>query len=162
GRKRPRSQRRRSGKRPGGQLGHPGETLHLVASPDELIEHRPAVCEECQASLDQAAPVLGYERRQVYELPPRPLVGREHRAVRVDGARGVRCTQGARVSVGTFPAEAPSRAQYGPRLRALAVYLVEQQLIPYARVRELFADLLDTHASVGTFTRWVQQSAQVL
>src|SRR5215813_12689458 len=79
GRKRPRSQRRRSGKRPGGQLGHPGETLHLVASPDELIEHRPAVCEECQASLDQAAPVLGYERRQVYELPPLQLVVREHR-----------------------------------------------------------------------------------
>src|SRR5262249_45309307 len=156
GRKRPRSQRRRSGKRPGGQLGHPGETLHLVASPDELIEHRPAVCEECQASLDQAAPVLGYERRQVYELPPLQLVVREHRALRV------RCPQCARVSVGTFPAEAPSRAQYGPRLRALAVYLVEQQLIPYARVRELFADLLDTHASVGTFTRWVQQSAQVL
>ena len=37
--------------------------------------------------------------------------------------------------MGTFPAEAPSRAQYGPRLRALAVYLVEQQFVPYGRVR---------------------------
>jgi len=27
----------------------------------------------------------------------------------------------------------------GARLRALAVYLLEQQLIPYARVRELLA-----------------------
>ena len=32
--------------------------------------------------------------------------------------------------MGAFPAEAPSRAQYGPRLRALAVYLVEEQLVP--------------------------------
>src|SRR6516164_4375064 len=53
GHKRPRSQRRRSGKQPGGQLGHRGETLHLVAIPDELVEHRPTVCRACQAPLDE-------------------------------------------------------------------------------------------------------------
>jgi transposase len=155
-RKRPRSQRRRSGKKPGGQLGHPGETLHLVATPGELVEHRPAVCTTCQAPLDEAAPVVGYERRQVHELPPVRLLVREHRALHL------RCPRCAQVSVGSFPAEAPSRAQYGPRLRALAVYLVEQQLIPYARVRDLFADLLGVHLSLGALNRWVGQSAEVL
>src|SRR5689334_22081458 len=48
GHKRPRSQRQRTGKKPGGQLGHRGETLHLVATPDELVEHRPVVCSACQ------------------------------------------------------------------------------------------------------------------
>src|SRR6516162_7161693 len=62
GRKRPRSQRRRSGKKPGGQLGHDGETLHLVATPDRVIEHRPSVCAACQTPLDETAPVAGYER----------------------------------------------------------------------------------------------------
>jgi transposase len=156
GRKRPRSQRRRSGKKPGGQLGHPGETLHLVATPDELVEHRPAVCGACQTPLDQTAPVVLYERRQVHELPPVRLRVREHRALHV------RCPRCAQVSVGVFPAEAPSRAQYGPRVRTLAVYLVEQQLIPYARVREIFADLLGVHVSLGTLSRWVQQAAQTL
>src|SRR5258706_15458499 len=132
GRKRPRSQRRRSGKKPGGQLGHRGETLHLVALPDELVEHRPAVCTTCATPLDETAPVAGYERRQVHEVPPVRLLVREHRALHV------RCPACEQVSVGVFPTEAPSRAQYGPRLRALAVYLVEQQLIPYARVRDLF------------------------
>src|SRR5260370_20487131 len=43
-----RSLRRKSGKKPGGQLGHRGETLRLVAVPDAVVEHRPAVCAGCQ------------------------------------------------------------------------------------------------------------------
>src|SRR5258708_26947643 len=70
GRKRPRSQRRRSGKKPGGQLGHPSETLHLVATPDAVVEYRPAVCTTCATPLDASLPVTGYERRQVRDLPP--------------------------------------------------------------------------------------------
>src|SRR5215813_12372594 len=49
GRKRPRSQRRRSGKKPGGQLGHRGQILRLTATPNEVVEQRAAVCiVECQ------------------------------------------------------------------------------------------------------------------
>ena len=147
GRKRPRSQRQRSGKKPGGQLGHHGETLRLVSIPDEVVEHRPAVCMGCQTPLDETAPVVLDERRQVRDLPPVRLVVREHRALHV------RCPACAQVSVGGFPAAAPSRAQYGARLRALAVYLLEQQLIPSARVREVFTEVLDAPVSVGTLAR---------
>jgi transposase len=156
GRKRPRSQRRRSGKKPGGQLGHPGETLHLVAQPDEVVEHRPAVCGGCQTPLEETASVVLYERRQVRDLPAVRLLVQEQRVLHV------RCPRCEQVSVGSFPSEAPSRAQYGPRLRALAVYLLEQQLIPYARVRELFTDLVGAPVSLGTLMRWVRQSAETL
>src|SRR5215469_17270671 len=46
--------RRRSGKKAGGQLGHRGDTLRLVATPDSVVEHRPAVCRACQAPLTGA------------------------------------------------------------------------------------------------------------
>jgi hypothetical protein len=47
-------------------------------------------------------------------------------------------------------------------LRCLAVYLVEQQFVPYGQVRELLADLLGARLSVGTLVQWVQQSAVAL
>jgi transposase len=82
-----RSLRRRSGKKPGGQLGHRGETLRLVATPDAVVAHRPPVCASCQAPLDEAPVVLG-ERRQVCELPALRLIVQEHRALHL---RCLRC-----------------------------------------------------------------------
>ena len=149
------SLRRRSGKKPGGQLGHRGETLHLVAAPDEVVEHRPAVCAQCQAPLDEAEVVLR-ERRQVQELPVVRLVVTEHQALRV------RCPACQAVSVGTFPVEVPSRAQYGPRVRALAVYLVDEQLVPLGRVQQLLVDLFGMPLARGTLVEWVQQASRVL
>lgn len=149
------SLRRRSGKKAGGQLGHRGETLHLAATPDTVLEHRPTVCAGCQASLEDAE-VVGRERRQVCELPQLRLVVHEHRALHV------RCPSCHSITAGGFPPEASSRAQYGPRLRAFAVYLGEQQLVPYGRVQELLADLLGARLSLGTLVAWVQQGAATL
>ncbi len=53
-----------------------------------------------------------------------------------------------------FPSAAPSRA--------LCVYLVEQQLVPYGRVRELLGDVFAARLSVGTLVAWVQQGAATL
>src|SRR5258708_10191847 len=153
--RRTKSLRRRSGKKPGGQLGHRGETRPLVATPDAVVEHRPAVCAHCHTPLDEA-PVMLRERRQVQDLPRVRLVVTEHQALHV------RCPRCQAVSVSAFPAEAPSRAQYGPHLPAFAVYLLHQQFLPYSRGRELCADLVGASVSLGTLLTWVQQSAAPL
>ena len=40
----PKSLRRRGGRKPGGQPGHPGSTLALVADPNEAAPHEPGCC----------------------------------------------------------------------------------------------------------------------
>jgi transposase len=150
------SLRKRSGKKAGGQIGHRGQTLRLVAVPDEIVEHRPVVCKACQTRLSAQASVVLRERRQIHEVPPLRLRIIEHQALHV-------CCPACRaVSVGAFPREAPSRVQYGSRLRALVVYLVEHQLVPYARVRAVLADLFGASLSSGTLVQWVQQAAQAV
>lgn len=96
------------------------------------------------------------ERRQVHELPPLRLRVTEHQLLRRQ------CPVCGVVSAGAFPAEASSRAQYGHRLRALAVYLVQQQLVPYGRVRDLLRDLFEVQLSQGTLVAWVRQAAAAL
>jgi transposase len=98
-----------------------------------------------------------WERRQVQELPPAVrLVVTEHRALHV------RCPSCEQVSIGPFPTAVPSRAQYGPGVRALAVYLVEQQHLPLGRVQQLLSDLLGMRLARGTLVGWVQQAARAL
>jgi hypothetical protein len=65
----PKSLRRKSGRKPGGQPGHPGATLALVADPNRRMRHEPGPCSGCGADLADA-PEVGVERRQVFDLPP--------------------------------------------------------------------------------------------
>src|SRR4051812_1582985 len=65
----PKSLRGKSGRKPGGQQGHPGSTLAQVADPDERLRHEPGRCAGCGEDLT-GAPEVGVERRQVFDLPP--------------------------------------------------------------------------------------------
>ncbi len=155
-RRKPPSQHQRSEKQTGGQPGHAGHTLLQVASPaDEVVRHSPVVCDHCQQALDGVAGQLK-ERRQIYDLPEVRLLVREHQV------EEVRCPACQQVSRGTFPAGVEAPVQYGPKLRALAVYLHEYQLVPLARVSELLDDVYACPISEGTLTAWVQSAADRL
>src|SRR6266704_6475244 len=81
GRKRA-SLRKKSEKKPGGQAGHPGHTMKMVETPDEVVRHRPAVCQHCQHSLEEVAGRMK-ERRQVHDLPKIQLRVCEHQVEEV-------------------------------------------------------------------------------
>jgi transposase len=150
-----RSQRHRSERKTGGQPGHAGHTLMQRANPDEVVHHRPLVCCHCQHPLEGVGGSLK-ERRQVHDLPQVRLLVREHQ---VEEVCCPRCQQ---VNAGSFPAGVEAPTQYGPNLRALAVYLHQYQLVPLARTCELLCDLCDCQLSEGTLIGWVELAAQTL
>jgi transposase len=124
-----------TGRRAGGQPGHPGTTLRLVETPDRQELHRPPQCRGCGAALAGGAERLDAERRQVVDLPPLALEVVEHRVVHVT------CPACGVETAGTFPAGVTQPVQYGDRLKAVAVYLHDYQLVPYARTCEILDDL---------------------
>lgn len=153
--RKPKSLRQTSGKKPGGQPGHRGRHLRLVMQPDVIVAHRPATCSACHAVLSRDA-WSWMERRQVHELPPLRLQVVEHQIAHV------RCPGCGATTRGEVPAGVPAPVQYGPRLRALAVYLVQQQFVPYARTREVLAEVFQAPLALGTLVSVVRQGAERL
>jgi transposase len=130
---RTRSVRRQTGRRSGGQEGHEGHTLNMVEQPEHIRVHEVTVCPHCASELQSVEP-CGYERRQVFDIPPVRIEVTEHQAeIKV-------CPEcGERVK-GDFPSDVTQPVQYGPRLKAQCAYLNTYQLIPLARTCELLGD----------------------
>ncbi len=148
----PKSLRHPSGKKAGGQPDHPGASLRLVERPDAVVVVQPLVCGTCQGSLGDGV-IVGRERRQVIDVPPvRPVV-REYHGVRVC------CAACGATTTGAFPVGVRAPVQYGPRVRAIAVYLTQQQLLPYGRTREVLTDLRGCPITEGTLATLVQEAA---
>jgi len=151
----PKSLRTPSGKKAGGQPGHEGRTLMLSPTPDTIVVHAVEECEHCQHDLRQVES-LEVERRQVMDLPVKRVLVVEHQA------QQKWCPACQQVSMAAFPQEVRAPVQYGAACGAVAVYLVEQQLLPYERACEVMEDLLGVPMSVGTLQGLVQRCAQQL
>jgi transposase len=137
----PRSLRGKSGRKPGGQGGHPGRTLRQVSDPDEIVRHEPGAC--CGCGRDVDGPQVGVERRQVFDLPPVQVHVTEHQLI----IRECSCRQR---TTGAAPDRVGAPVQYGPRVAAAIVYLYVGQLLPKKRTAQAMSDLLGVPVSEGT------------
>ena len=150
------SLRERSGKKPGGQKGHKGETLRQVTDPNEVVDHYPSACSMCGASLDPETSV-GHSARQVLDLPePAPLVVTEHRA------HDCQCAVCGAKTHAPFPDGVNAPVQYGARIAAFVVYLLHYQLLPEDRLVELMADLFGVKLAAATIARMSRTCAERL
>ena len=151
----PKSLRKKSGKKSGGQPDHPGHSLQWSEAPDELMLHPLVSCPYCSCDL-QTVPASGYERRQVVDVPAVRLMVQEHQA------ECKQCPACQRLTCAPFPSGVGAPLQYGPRIGAIAVYLVEQQLLPWGRACEVLTDLLGTPMSEGTLGNLIEHCAKNL
>jgi transposase len=151
-RKRTRSLREKSGRRPGGQVGHPGATLEFIVKPCRLVIHAPESCCLCGSSL-AGIEVARTERRQVHDLPPQKIEVTEHQAqTKVCGRCGAE-------NKADFPAGINAPVQYGAGVRSVAAYLLGYQLLPYDRCAEAMNDLYGCTLSPGTLATLLEGCA---
>jgi transposase len=150
------SLRGRSDKQSGGQKGHQGGTLRQVANPDAAVRHEACACGHCGAALD-ATSATGIEKRQVFDIPERPLLVTEHQATIYH------CMRCRGVTKATFPEGVVSPTQYGERIKAAAIYLNVQQLIPEDRAAQALSDLFGAPLICpASIVAWVGKKAREL
>ncbi len=143
----PKSLRPKSERPTGGQPGHPGYTLRLVEKPDRTVRHAVERCAACGRNLVRQAPDR-VERRQVFDLPEPTLEVTEHQGEVKTCACGC-------VTRAAFPPEAAAPVQYGPRVKSVAVYLGDYQLLPFDRLAEIMRDLFACESfSEGTLANF--------
>jgi transposase len=139
-----RSLRERSGKKSGGQKGHPGKTLSRSDTPDATVDHFPETCSGCGGPLTGAI-ATGHTARQVFGLPePQPLIVTEHRA------HACVCGNCGAETRADFPEDVTAPVQYGARLAAAVAYLLHYRLLPEKRLAALMADLFGVHLVTAT------------
>ena len=158
GRKPPRRERRAAEraekKKRGKQPGAPGASMTWEV-PDRTEDHYPQGTCACGRDLAGAAG-LGVARSfQQEEIPAAPAERVQHDLHRA------RCACGL-VHVAPRPAGVPDSAlSIGPRLRALAVYLVVFQHVPVERCRLLIADVTGAAVSEGFIHSCLAKAAEL-
>jgi transposase len=147
----PKSLRGRSGRRPGGQAGHRGQTLCQVVDPDRRRRHVPRSCRGCGAGL-AGAPEVGLERRQVFDIPAIRMRVTEHQLIKR------RCGCGT-VTAADAPVGVDAPAQYGPNVAAIVIYLYVGQFLSKDRTARALAELFGTPISGGTVAAMTARAA---
>lgn len=144
--------RKPSGKRKGGQPGHP-KRIRPQLSPDHIVDLKADTCGGCGTPLsgDDPKPL----RHQVIEIPPPPKPEvteyRPHRRC---------CPQCHRINWEPLPAEA--RSGFGPRLQAIGALLSGGYRIGKRGVARLLRDLFGVPISSAAVCKLEHRTAQAL
>jgi transposase len=146
----PKSLRKRSRRKSGGQTGHIGYSLKSVEKPEHVKVHRVEQCSHCHGSL-KSVKASRCEKRQVFEVPRVHVEVTEHQA-EIKG-----CPHCGKESRAEFPAGVSQPVQYGDEIKAQMVYFNQYQMLPLERTAEVFETLYGQTISEGTIIEASQE-----
>ena len=137
---RTRSQREKSGKKPGGQQGHVGHHRERHAHPDAIVMVQASHCAGCGASLEGVEGTIGLIAQEVDIPPITPQTTEYQQVIKVCACGHCNCP--------ALPIE--GYATIGPQMGALITYLNIEHALPYERLSQITHDLLGFAISEGT------------
>jgi len=150
----PKSLRKKSGRKTGGQPGHPGRTLQPSDKPEHVQIHP---CVECPCGEDLSRqPAVDFQRRQVFDLPSLQLECTEHRVE----IKECPCCQ--QTCVAPFPPDVKAPVQYGKNFRALLAYFYDAQHGASLRIGEMCAEMFGYAVSEATLQAARQEQNDAL
>lgn len=146
GEKPQRTPRRSSGKKRGGQPGHPKAERALIPTDqcDHVVHHRPDACAHCGAVLVGEDPEPA--RKQVIDLPPvRPTVT-EHQI------HTLTCRRCGAATAAALPEHVP-RGCFGPQVVTVVMLLTSLGRLSHRIMAELLERLFGLEISIGQISR---------
>lgn len=151
----PKSLRKPSGKKQGGQKGHEGKGLSITQFPDETIRHIPSKCFECSNAGKCTSCGITDTR---YEVDIRIDT-----KVTAHQVLSFKCQkQNGKVLTGSFPANITGTMQYGDNLEALAVSLNTVGMMGIKRTHDILSAVFGIPISTGTICNMVKSCAEKL
>lgn len=148
-----------SGRKPGGQPGHPGHERKLMAA-DQVTrfeDHWPEECEECGSPLRSGGmrTEIEPERHQVVEIPPVSAEVIEYRL------HTVLCPCCDHASTAALPAGVP-RGAFGPRLVAVVALMAGGYRLSKRTIAAAVSDLFGVELSLGAVSACEQLQSKAL
>lgn len=152
----PKSLRKPSGKKVGGQDGHQGIHLAVITAPDEIVKHMPSACKGCQHYQICKGTACIAQKRHVIDAVVTVNVT-EHQALELPV-----CMLHGDTRTGAFPSDVKATVQYGENLQALAVALNTVGAVSIKRTHEILSGVFNIPIATGTVSSMVKRCADSL
>ena len=150
------SLRQSSGKKQGGQTGHQGTNLSVIANPDHIEHHMAPECESCPYHDTCLEHACVKETRHVIDAVVDVNVI-AHEQILVNN-----CPLHGGKKQGNFPSDIKATVQYGPNLNALVVALTTVGAVSINRTHEILGSVFNIPLATGTISNMVSRLAESL